>query len=176
MLKQADRVLLLLHGSIQPEGNYSLIENMPQELSLQELCDRYHLIIVTPYMKNCYYISSDQYNCDLFIAEELPEWISARYFLSDDTEYILGGISMGGYGAILVGAHTDRFHKIISISGAFITEDIEIGNPEIWGELLPNEESTRNSFLFYFLPLTSLHESAKKNVFAALDLRQLLGD
>ncbi len=77
---------------------------------------------------------------------------------------------MGGYGAVLISAHTDRFHKIISISGAFITDDIELGNPEIWGGLLPNEVSTRNSFLFYFLPLEELHESKEKNVFAALNL------
>ncbi len=70
--RRAEKVLLLLHGSIQPEGDFSAIENNPQELRLQELCDQYQLIVVTPYMKNCYYISSDQYNCDLFVSEELP--------------------------------------------------------------------------------------------------------
>lgn len=168
--KQAEKVLIFLHGSIQPEGNYSLVENMPQALRLQELCDRYQLIAVTPYMKNCYYISSEQYNCDLFVSEELPEWISARHSVSEDAEYILGGVSMGGYGAVLIGAHTGRFHKILSISGAFITDDIEVGNPEIWGDLLPNEISTRNSFLRYFLPLEDLHKSTEKNAFAALEL------
>ena len=167
---RAEKVMLLLHGSIQPEGDFSLIESMPQELCLQELCDRYQLIAVTPYMKNCYYISSDQYNCNLFVSEELPEWIKERYCLPEHTEFILAGISMGGYGAVLISAHTDRFHKIISISGAFITDDIELGNPEIWGGLLPNDVSIRNSFLFYFLPLEELHESTEKNVFAALNL------
>ena len=168
--KQAEKVLIFLHGSIQPEGNYSLVENMPQALRLQELCDRYQLIAVTPYMKNCYYISSEQYNCNSFVSEELPDWISTRYSLSKHTEFILAGISMGGYGAALISAHTDRFHNIISISGAFITDDIELGNPEIWGDLLPNQVSAGNSFLFYFLPLDELHESMEKNVFAALDL------
>lgn len=165
---RTERILFLLHGSISPEGDYSLIEKMPQDLGLEKLCNQYKLITITPYMKNCYYISSEQYNCDLFISEELPEWICSHYSLPDNMELILGGISMGGYGAVLIGVHTNVFHKIISISGAFITNDIEIGNPEIWGNMLPDAESVRNTYLSYFLPLEELHESKEKNVFAAL--------
>lgn len=164
------KIFLLLHGHIQPEGEFSLIENLPKELALGDLCDRYHLMVVIPYMKNCYYISTEEYNCDDFIARELPGLIRKRYSMTDNAEIILGGISMGGYGAALIGAHTGVFDKIISISGAYISNDVVIGNPEVWGDRLPTNESTKGTYLYYFLPLEQLQESTDKNAFAAMSL------
>lgn len=164
-----DKILLLLHGDIYPECEFSVIENLPEELSLGELCEKYRLLAAIPYMKNRYYISTEDYNCERFIAEELPAMFRERYGLSKEAEAILGGISMGGYGASLIGANSGAFRKIISISGAYITNDIIIGNPEVWGDRMPVPGSVKGSYLQYFLPLGSLEGSRERNVEAALD-------
>lgn len=164
------KIFVLLHGNIYPEGEFSIIENLPEELALEELCEKHHLVVVIPYMKSCYYISTELYNCDQFVARELPEWICRKYSLLSDSEKILGGISMGGYGAALIGAHTGVFRKIVSISGAYIANDVVIGNPEVWGDRIPTRESTKGSYLYYFLPLDQVYESTEKNAVAALAL------
>ena len=46
------KVLILLHGNIYPEGAFFLIENLPEELSLEELCEKYHMMVIIPYMKS----------------------------------------------------------------------------------------------------------------------------
>ena len=75
---------------------------------------------------------------------------------------------MGGYGAMLIGANTDVFSQVISISGSFIENDILIGNPEVWGSRCPREDSAKGSFLYYFLPLEELAYSCYKSAEAAL--------
>ena len=164
------KVLILLHGNIYPEGAFFLIENLPKELSLEELCEKYHMMVIIPYMKSCYYISSEEYNCDRFIAGELVDWIHGQYGFKEDPELILGGISMGGYGASLISSHTSIFEKIISVSGAYITNDIIIGNPEVWGDRKPTMESAIGSYLYYFLPLSEVEDSMEKNVFASISM------
>lgn len=165
-----DKVLILLHGNIQPECEFSLIENLPQELDMQNLCEKYNLMVVIPYMRNHYYISTTGYCVSGFIGEELPELVLEKYHLAANTDLILGGISMGGYGAVLNGAICGIFNNIISISGAFVQDDVRIGNPEVWLERKPTVESTKGSYLEFFLPLEDLDQSIQRNVVPAISL------
>lgn len=164
------KVMILLHGKIEPEGKFSIIENLPSELSLQKLCDRYGLIIAIPYMKNRYYITTPDYRVADFVSGELISFLEKRYGLDVKVQLILAGISMGGYGAVLNGSVCDRFTEIISVSGAYIQDDVLIGNPEVWADRLPSTESAKGSYLEYMLPLETLEQSKRRNVKAALEL------
>lgn len=166
------RLMILLHGKMCPEMCEELLDAFPGELALEELCHRYGMVVAVPLMPNRYYISGEDYDCKGFVAEELPTFIKERYGDTDEAEMILGGISMGGFGAVLIGALTGAFQKIISISGAFIAGDVAIGNPEVWGTILPHSEEFRTSFLYYFLPLEGLDTATERNATAALRLLQ----
>ena len=161
-------VLILLHGMIPEQGRNSIYENLPKELGLQEISDKYHLLIAMPLVKNCFYISQTDYDCDSFISKEIPVILQKEYSFTKGLETILGGISMGGYGASLIGAHTDTFNKLISVSGAFIIEDIMIGNPEIWGSSNPEYIRDEEAFLNYFKPFGDLENSIERNAFQAI--------
>ena len=163
--------LILLHGSLYPEGEYSIFERLPNELQLQKLCDRHMIMIVLPFMPmNGYYISNNYFDCDRFLAEELPAHLSLKYSFIPYTEVIIGGISMGGYGATLVGSHTRRFKRILSISGAFIQNDIIIGNPEIWNRSTPDKIAKTESFLHHFKPFYDFECSVDRNIVPALEV------
>lgn len=164
------KIILLLHGTMNPEMSTELLECLPQELALEKLCNEFGIAVVIPLMKNCYYISTKSYDCDRFVSQELPNWVRKNYYISDSAELILTGISMGGFGATLIGARTRAFRKIISVSGAYIAHDVEIGNPEVWGELMPNGKNFSSSFLHHFMPLENLGESVSRNALAALQL------
>ena len=172
--KSLKAVLILLHGSLYPEGEYSIFERIPDELHLQRLCDIYKIMIVLPFMPvNCYYISSNDFDCDSFLANELLLHLQKKYNHIPHTEIVLGGISMGGYGALLVGAHTKRFKRILSVSGAFIQNDIIIGNSEIWGRSTPDKIAESESYLRYFYPFSDLDRATERNVVMALQALSL---
>ena len=163
-----EAVIILLHGMIQAKDNNKIYDNLPKELGLQEISDKYHVMIVIPFMKNCYYISSPGYDCARFISKELPAYILNEYPFTRNSEIIMGGISMGGYGAMLIGARTNAFDKVFSVSGAFITDDIIIGNPEVWGKSNPMQINKEESFLYSFQPFENLEESVDRNAFQAI--------
>lgn len=162
--------MVLLHGKLVVEGKFSVIENLPIELSLQELCDRYGIIIAIPYMKNHYYITTSDYRVSDFISKELISFLERNHTLNSKVRFILAGISMGGYGAVLNGSVCNRFTEIISVSGAFIQDDVLIGNPELWEGKLPSAGSTKGSYLEYMLPLETFEWSKRRNVKAAIEM------
>ena len=162
--------MILLHGNMNPEMSEELFHNLSKELELQKLCDRYHMMVAAPFMKNRYYISTEDYDCGKFVSSELPDYMKHRYHLPDSVEMVLAGISMGGYGAALIAAQTGKFSTIISIAGAYIAKDVEIGNTEVWGSLTPYSVDLKKTFLYYFLPLSDLEESVDRNASAAIRL------
>ncbi len=168
--QQIKKLMILLHGNMNPELSVELLDKFSLELDLEALCDKYHMAVVIPLMKNRYYISTDDYNCDEYISYELPDYIKKKYNISDSAESILAGVSMGGFGAVLIAARTGAFQKIVSISGAYIAKDVEIGNPEVWGNLTPYSGNLSDTFLYYFLPLKDLPDSTERDAVAALEL------
>lgn len=159
-----ERVLVFLHGKLRPERDYSIIERMSQELELETLAEKYKMAIVIPCLRNCYYISTEDYNISLFFSEELNNVINKNIVVEPNRELIIGGISMGGYGSVLCAVNSGIFDKIVSISGSFIQNDVRIGNSEVWGTRIPTIESTKGSYLKYFLPLHTFWEDYKKTL------------
>ena len=167
---EVKNIMILLHGNMNPEKAVELWNVIPSELDLEELCNRYQMAVVIPLMENRYYISTKEYDCESLVAQELPDYMKRSYGISESVEVILAGISMGGFGATLISARTGVFWKVISISGAYIVKDVEMGNPEVWGSLNPYSLNIRKSFLYYFLPLSDLSQSTERNALAALKL------
>ena len=167
---EVKNIMILLHGNMNPEKAVELWNVLPSELNLEELCNRYQMAVVIPLMENRYYISTKEYDCESLVAQELPDYMKRSYGISESVEVILAGISMGGFGATLISARTGVFRKVISISGAYIARDVEMGNPEVWGSLNPYSLNIRKSFLYYFLPLSDLSQSTERNALAALKL------
>lgn len=150
------KILLLFHGY---NGSFSeLDENLP----LLEYAENNQTLIVTPDMDNGYYIDRDRYEVSNFIMKELLFMLFTTYNLKSTTDLYIAGISMGGFGSLLIGSKfPDSFKKIISISGAFIAKDVAIGNPEIvgWTENQKIMEYFRN----VFGPFDTLEESIYRN-------------
>lgn len=78
-------------------------------------------IIVTPDADTSWYINSatiPQNKYEDFVTGELFGYIDSKYRIDPDRQAI-GGYSMGGYGALLIGLkHPERFAFIADISGA----------------------------------------------------------
>ena len=166
-----DKIMILLHGKIDTDNSKKDIDDFIDKLELEKLSEKFGVAIAIPLMKNCYYISSEEYRCDNFIAKELPELTRKYINVSAETQLILGGVSMGGYGAMLIAAaQAKEFDKVISISGSFIAHDVAIGDPRIWGELKPDSEEVKDTFIESFLPLDDIEDNKHKNPIAALRL------
>lgn len=85
-----------------------------------------NLAVVMPAGENSFY--ADQVNGNLFgkyVGEELVEITRKMFPLSDRREdTFIGGLSMGGYGSLLIGCRfSDTFGGIISLSGPVFLPD-----------------------------------------------------
>jgi len=108
------RLLVLLHGAEEtPEillENGGLKDNTPPDLA-----------ILLPSMGNCFYL--DWGEGRMFrsaLLQELLPAVRARFSLSDAREdNVLGGISMGGFGALSIAlCEPEHFSAAFSLSGA----------------------------------------------------------
>ncbi|MGN1343426.1 MAG: alpha/beta hydrolase [Traorella sp.] len=133
--------LLWLHG--YQERSFDLLKHPFFE---QFACDN-QCAIVFPDVPDTYYLNqkwNDCYTEDFLIDEFIP-YLSEQYSLPIN-QLFLAGISMGGFGSILIGVHYPTMFKgIVSISGAFIVNDVMIGNPGVVGSL-SNIDHFRNLF------------------------------
>jgi S-formylglutathione hydrolase FrmB len=75
-----------------------------------------------------------------FIGDELIHYAKANLPVSSHAkDFSIAGVSMGGFGALLLGAkYAEQFGKIASLSGAFIIPDVVIGNQGVLGNADPN--------------------------------------
>jgi S-formylglutathione hydrolase FrmB len=111
-------VLYLLHGWQGDETNWVTLTH------LVDVASRYALIIVTPKAANSWYVNSATNPADRYadyIADDLIAEIDGRYrSIASSHQRAIAGLSMGGYGALLVTLHhPDLFAFTGSISGAF---------------------------------------------------------
>lgn len=156
--KKITHVLFLLHGY---DGSSGEIYDKCQDI-LVKIVDQKNTMIVLPNVDNDFYISRMDKNYDTFLTQELVEKLNI-----EKLPMSIAGISMGGYGACLIGArHPYLYKNIFSIMGAFIQDDVRIGNPEIVSTGL----MTFAYFKDTFGPITSLDSSYKTNVVNALSL------
>ena len=144
-------------------GRKERAEDILNNSNLEHLAEKYHTAILLPDVPDTYYLDQPWKNCfteQFLITEFLPK-ITERYALPcQPQQLIIAGISMGGFGSLLLGSHhPDLFSRIICISGAFIIDDILIGNPEVVGA----QPESLNYFRNLFGDIPSLDASEGRN-------------
>ena len=120
--KKPFRTLYLLHGVF---GNYT---DWIRGTRVQSLADARDLCVVMPSGDNKFYCDSD-ISGDLygkFIGEELVEFTRDSFPLSREREdTFIGGLSMGGFGAIVNGLRNPKtFGRIAAFSSALIKDHV----------------------------------------------------
>ncbi len=129
-------VLYLLHGWQGDETNWISLTH------LVEVASRYALIIVTPQAVNSWYVNSATNSVDRYadyIADDLIAEIDGHYrTIATAHERAVAGLSMGGYGALLLTLrHPGFFGFTGSISGAFAGPS---GIEKVMRELKPSTD------------------------------------
>ncbi len=155
--KTCEKTVFWLHG-YQERADQLLKHEL-----WKTLAETYHAAIVFPDVPDTYYLNqswNDCYTEEFLISKLIPTVQTLHELPSDKESTFLAGISMGGFGSLLLGSHHPQlFCKIGSISGAFILDDVMIGNPEVIGDPRQTLEHFRN--LFGDIP--SLDESRERN-------------
>jgi putative tributyrin esterase len=116
------KALYLLNGY---SGNYT---DWLSGSKIQELSQRYNIAVFMPSGENNFYLD-DMDKGDLFgeyVGNDLVEFTRKMFQLSNKREdTFIGGLSMGGYGAIRNGLkYADNFSRIIALSSALIIHNI----------------------------------------------------
>lgn len=117
------KTLFLLHGYSGSSKDWLLGS------SVQDLAGKYNLAIVMPSGDNSFYLDAKGTGKKYgkYVGEELVDYVRKTFGLSDKREdTLIGGLSMGGFGAIHTGlAYPDTFGKIIALSSALIVHKIK---------------------------------------------------
>lgn len=138
---------------------------------LEQMAEKFQIAIVIPNLPDTYYLDQPWNNCyaEYFFFEEFLSFVQTKHALPAAREAtFIAGISMGGFGSLLYGSHhPEKFGKIACISGAFIIDDLLIGNPEVIGS--PEENLTHFQNIFGDIPSLDIYfeESQKRNPLAA---------
>ncbi|MCR4435205.1 MAG: alpha/beta hydrolase family protein [Clostridiales bacterium] len=152
--KKPFKTLYLLHGIF---GNYT---DWISGTSIQSLAQRKNLAVIMPSGDNSFYVdheaSGDMYG--EFIGRELVDQTRELFHLScrrEDT--FIGGLSMGGYGALRNGLkYHDTFGCIIALSSALILRDAMVSTHDA-----PVNFAKRGYYESVFGDLTKLMGSDK---------------
>lgn len=117
------KTLYLLHGFTGNANDWMLGSQV------QEMAIKYNLAIVMPSGDNSFYLDGKGTGraYGQFVGKELVEYVRKVFGLSDKREdTFIGGLSMGGFGAIHVGLKNwDTFGGMIGLSSALIIHDIK---------------------------------------------------
>ena len=116
------RILILLHGY---SGSHS---DWLRGSSIEQLASMHHMAIFCPSGENSFYIDDAKRDAlyDTYICKELLAFVRKTFPLSKEREdTFIGGLSMGGYGAIRNGLkYNEVFGGILAFSSALITDGI----------------------------------------------------
>lgn len=117
------KTLYLLHGIF---GNYTDWVNGTR---IQRYAEENELVIVMPSGDNAFYVDQPKSNnyYGEFIGKELVELTRKMFHLSHNREdTFIGGLSMGGYGAIRNGLkYHETFGCIVALSSALILDNVQ---------------------------------------------------
>ncbi len=117
------KTLYLLHGIL---GNYTDWVNGTR---IQRFAEENDLAVVMPSGDNAFYVDQPASNNNYgeFVGHELVELTRKMFPLSHEREdTFIGGLSMGGYGALRNGLkYHDTFGYIVSLSAALVFDGIE---------------------------------------------------
>ena len=99
----------------------------------QDVAGRYNLAIILPSGENSFYLNGQGSGSayETYVGEELVDYITKTFGLSRKKEDIfVGGLSMGGFGALHTGLKfPETFSKIIALSSAIIVHEIATLEP-----------------------------------------------
>jgi len=116
------KTLYLLHGIF---GNHM---DWGTTSRVQRFAEEHDLVVVMPAGENAFYVDEPKSHnlYGEFIGKELVELTRKMFPLSHKREdTFIGGLSMGGYGAMRNGLkYHDTFGYIISLSGALFIDDV----------------------------------------------------
>ncbi len=127
--KKPFKTLYLLHGLLGSEVDYI------SGTRIQRWAEEKNLAVIMPAGENGFYVDQPETGrlYGQFIGEELVEFTRKLFPLSDKREdTFIGGLSMGGYGAVRNGLkYHDTFGSIIAMSAALqILEADDSVNPQ----------------------------------------------
>lgn len=134
-------VLFLLHGY---NGGHT---DWTSRTDLQLFMKEYSLIIIMPDAGDSWYVNSQSdpsRGTESFLVHELPKHAAERYSI-DEQRQAIAGLSMGGYGAVVLALkHPGRYKFAGSLSGALsIPGDIDLWEHRSWGKrIAPNLKAT----------------------------------
>ncbi|MCX2739468.1 alpha/beta hydrolase [Pontibacter anaerobius] len=154
-------VLYLLHGY---SGGFSdWLKTPPQKDLLQQMADKYQLIIVTPEggFSSWYYDSpvdkGSQY--ETYITKELLQEVDGKYkTIANKNGRFISGLSMGGHGALYLASRNPSLYLAAgSMSGALNVANIEQEKlrqsiEAVLGPKPENQELFRQSSIVYMTP------------------------
>lgn len=137
-------VLYLLHGTYGDEGDWQRFTR------IEDYARNHDLAVVMPYGENARYRDTDSgKDYEAYIAEELPKVIQWMFPVSKDRDQtFIGGLSMGGAGALRLGLlHPDVFGYTIALSAGlnFIDNLIDKEEFTIWSHAYVNSEHGKGS-------------------------------
>lgn len=159
------KTLYLLHGVLGSHIDWGTGSR------IQRYAEENDLAVVMPAGENAFYVDHPKSNnfYGEFIGEELVELTRKMFPLSHRREdTFIGGLSMGGYGALRNGLkYSDTFGYIVSLSGAFVLEGIEERTNDT-----PRFIESRDYAEACFGDLATIHESDKDPKFLIRSLKQ----
>lgn len=125
------KTLFLLHG-YTGNGNDWLLHS-----PVMNIAAKYNLALVMPSAGNSFYLDGKGAGKAFgrYVGEELVDYVRKTFGLAKTREdTYIGGLSMGGFGAVHTGLAFPRtFRKIIALSPAMIIHNIERKKPGIQG-------------------------------------------
>lgn len=126
------KCMILLHGYGGDHNQWCT------HSTIAMLAKQYHLCILMPSCNDLYYEDTIE-DIPRFIGIELIDYAKSNLPVSARRkDFSIAGVSMGGFGALLLGSKfPELFGKIASLSGAFIIPDVVIGNQGVLGHANP---------------------------------------
>lgn len=121
--KRKMKTLFLLHGYSGSSKDWLYGS------SAQDMAGKYNVAIVMPTGENSFYLDgkgTGKAYCR-FVGQELVEYLRKTFNIAmDKEETFIGGLSMGGFGAIHTGLYyPETFGKIVALSSALIIHNIK---------------------------------------------------
>ena len=142
---QTNGVLYLLHGLSDDESIFM------RRSSIERYAEKEKLIVVMPNGDRCFYTDtpgSGHYFS--FITKELPQVMQNTFtnFPTEREKTYIGGISMGGYGALKAALRCpEKYSSVLCLSGAFdicsMAESSFLGGKDWWQSILGDISSAR---------------------------------
>ena len=119
---RAVKTLILLHGFGGHSGDW-LYKSLAQRMAV-----KYNIAVFMPSGENRFYLDAPGMGqaYGTFVGKELPDYLQRTFHLSGRREdTYIGGLSMGGFGAIHTGyAFPETFGGIFAFSSALVIHDI----------------------------------------------------